>query len=165
MKVDSIDIEATIEKAKTILREEEDISLQVKLMMDLLLVIISLLANRLNLNSKNSSKPPSSDPNRKKNKKDRNTDNRKPGGQKGHPGKTLEPVNNPDKIKKLLVDRSKLPVGDYHEVEHETRQVIDIKISRWVTSIRRKSLKTHLVIDTQQTSRMEWNVMSNTEKQ
>jgi len=31
-----------------------------------LILVITLLANRLNLNSTNSSKPPSSDPNRKK---------------------------------------------------------------------------------------------------
>ena len=60
---------------------------------------LQVLEFRLNQNSRNSSKPPSTDffvkekPNptslRKKSGK-------KPGGQEGHPGTTLEMVDNPD---------------------------------------------------------------------
>lgn len=141
MKVESIDIEATIESAKTMLEKEQDIPPSVKVMMDLLLLIISLLVNRLNLNSKNSSKPPSSDPNRKKNIKGENTGNNKPGGQKGHPGTTLKPVETPDDIEKISVDRSKLPAGDYREVDYESRQVFDLKITRWVTEYQAQILE------------------------
>ena len=52
---------------------------------------------RLNSNSKNSSKPPSSDGYKKKPafpKKKKG----KQGGQKGHKGRTLQQVDNPDKI-------------------------------------------------------------------
>ena len=83
MTIESIDIEAAIENARVMLENEKNMSPSTKSMVELLLLIITLLANRLKLNSKNSSKPPSSDPNRKKSKKEKNPDDRKPGGQKG----------------------------------------------------------------------------------
>jgi hypothetical protein len=58
-----------------------------------------LLESRLNQNSRNSSKPPSTDyfskgkPNLKSLRKQ---SGKKPGGQEGHPGTTLEMVDNPD---------------------------------------------------------------------
>lgn len=139
VKVENIDIESTIENAKTLINNDSDMSTSVKAMMELLLLIIILLANRLGLNSKNSSKPPSTDPNREKKK--RITGNRKPGGQNGHIGKTLEPVDNPDSVKQLLVDQSTLPKGNYREVCFEKRQVIDFKISRWVTEYQAQVLE------------------------
>ena len=57
------------------------------------------LEARLNQNSQNSSKPPSTDVfcNEKPKPKGRHTSSgKKAGGQKGHPGKTLEMVENPD---------------------------------------------------------------------
>ena len=105
----------------------------------ILILIISLLANRLNLNSKNSSKPPSSDPNRKRQPKT-NTGN-KPGGQNGHIGKTLIRVDDPDEIKVIKIDRSKLPPGRYHRLGFDTRQVFDIDISRVVTEYRAEILE------------------------
>lgn len=141
MKIENIDIEAAIDSAKAMIEKETDLSSSVKMMMELLLLIITLMANRLNLNSKNSSKPPSSDPNREKKKKERNSNNRKPGGQNGHPGKTLEPVENPDRIKILPVDRSKLPKGKYRVVGYEPRQVIDLKITKWVTEYQAQILE------------------------
>ncbi len=59
------------------------------------------LENRLNLNSSNSSIPHSKDPLNKKVKKDRNSREKTgklPGGQPGHPGKTLLPKNEPDDV-------------------------------------------------------------------
>ena len=47
-------------------------------------------------NSSNSSKPPSTDPPKKKPKSTRTSTTRKPGGQKGHKGTTLQLVDNPD---------------------------------------------------------------------
>ena len=67
------------------------------------------LEEQLAKNSRNSSKPPSSDPNREK--KPRKKGNKKPGGQKGHIGKTLEKVDNPDKVEVLKVNQTKLPKG------------------------------------------------------
>jgi transposase len=53
----------------------------------------------LNQNSKNSSKPPSSDSfNKPKSDTKRKKGKRKSGGQKGHPGKTLQKSENPDII-------------------------------------------------------------------
>jgi len=57
-----------------------------------------LLESRLNQNSRNSSKPPSTDfvkekPNPKSLRK---KSGKKPGGQSGHPGTTLEMADNPD---------------------------------------------------------------------
>lgn len=57
-----------------------------------------LLESRLNQNSRNSSKPPSTDfvkekPNPKSLRK---KSGKKPGGQSGHPGTTLEMTDNPD---------------------------------------------------------------------
>jgi transposase len=65
-------------------------------MFEILILVITLLANRLNLNSKNSSKPPSTDPNREKKPKPKTGKNK--GGQKGHIGTTLQKVDDPDVV-------------------------------------------------------------------
>ena len=88
MKIESIDIGATIEKAQALMREDKQLSAAIKSMFEMMILIITLLANRLHLNSTNSSKPPSSDPNRKK--KPKNKTGKKAGGQKGHVGTTLK---------------------------------------------------------------------------
>ncbi len=108
-------------------------------MFEILTLVITLLANRLNLNSTICSKPPSTDPNRKKQarKKSRN----KAGGQNGHVGTTLKKIDNPDKVKEIKVDRRKLPAGQYRQVGFESRQVFDIDISRLVTEYRAQILE------------------------
>ncbi|MCU7879764.1 MAG: hypothetical protein KZQ60_03785, partial [Candidatus Thiodiazotropha sp. (ex Lucinoma aequizonata)] len=59
---------------------------------------------------------------------------RKPGGQKWHNGTTLEPVDDPDEVTELKIDRRTLPKGpQYKKVGHEIRQIIDIDILRFVT--------------------------------
>ncbi|NDH10099.1 MAG: IS66 family transposase, partial [Gammaproteobacteria bacterium] len=105
-------------------------------MFNMLLMIITLLAGKLGLNSQNSSKPPSSDLNRKK-----KTGNNKPGGQPGRVGKNLEPVENPDTIIPIKLDKRRLPKGNYTEVGFESRQVIDIEISRIVIEYRAQILE------------------------
>ncbi len=65
-------------------------------MFEILILVITLLANRLNLNSTNSNKPLSTDPNRKKKPKPKTSRNK--GGQKGHVGTTLKKVDDPDII-------------------------------------------------------------------
>jgi transposase len=139
MKIDSIDIEATIKKAQALIREDNQLSAGAKSMFEILILVISLLADRLNLNSTNSSKPPSSDPNRKK--QPRTKTGNKPGGQKGHVGKTLIKVDDPDVIEVITVDRSKLPSARYRHVGFDTRQVFDIDISRVVTEYRAQILE------------------------
>lgn len=56
------------------------------------------LEARLSKNSSNSGKPPSSDGLKRKPKSLRGQSGKKPGGQKGHIGKGLSPVSNPDEI-------------------------------------------------------------------
>lgn len=94
MKLDKIDVNATLEEAKKLLSKESNVSPALKAMFELLIMIVALLSNRLGLNSRNSSKPPSSDPNRKKKKK-RTTTGNKPRGQNGRKGSQLKPVDNP----------------------------------------------------------------------
>ncbi len=139
MKIENIDIQATIEKAQLLIREDKQLSAATKSMFEILILIITLLANRLNLNSTNSSKPPSSDPNRQK--RLRKKSGKKAGGQKGHVGTTLEKVDHPDRVKKIKIDRRKLPPGEYQQVGFETRQVFDIDISRVVTEYRAQVLE------------------------
>ncbi|HIC78175.1 MAG TPA: IS66 family transposase [Sulfurovum sp.] len=131
MTIENINIDETLKNASKLIAEDKELSPATKSLLEVLVLIITLLANRLNLNSKNSSKPPSTDPNRDKTSKKKK--GRKAGGQNGHTGKTLEKVKNPDKVKVINVDRSELPPGEYTEVGRETRQVFDIEISRIVT--------------------------------
>ena len=89
------------------------------------------LEARLARNSQNSSKPPSSDGLGKPTSKSlRTPSGRKPGGQPGHPGQTLQRVKNPDHIQIHKVEvcpqchgcgLSREPVLDY-----ESRQVMDL---------------------------------------
>jgi transposase len=139
MKIESIDIQATIEKAQLLIREDKQLSAATKSMFEILILIITLLANRLNLNSTNSSKPPSSDRNRIK--RSREKTGKKAGGQNGHVGTTLQKVDNPDRVEEIKVDRRKLPAGKYRQVGFETRQVFDINISRVVTEYRAQILE------------------------
>jgi len=138
MKIENIDIESTLEKATSLVSDDKQLSAATKSMFEILILIITLLANRLNLNSTNSSKPPASDPNRKKRPV---KTGKKAGGQNGHIGTTLKKVDNPDRVKVIRIDRRRLPAGQYHQVGFETRQVFDIDISRIVTEYRAQILQ------------------------
>lgn len=139
MKIENIDIQGTLEKAKSLMRDDKQLSAATKSMFEILILIITLLANRLNLNSTNSSKPPASDPNRKRQPGKKT--GKKAGGQNGHNGTTLTKVDNPDRIEVIKIDRRRLPAGQYHQVGFETRQVFDIDISRIVTEYRAQILE------------------------
>ena len=142
MKLESIDIEETTKRIQRLLKEERNLSPALVASVEVLLIIVSLLVGRLGLNSKNSHKPPSADPNRKKVKK--TPGKRKPGGQNGHEGVTLQKTDNPDRIEEIKVDRSTLPPGDYKEDGYEARQVVDLDIHKIVTEYRAQVLKDSL---------------------
>ena len=139
MTIDNIDVEKTVTTVRALLEQEKHLSPALKAALEVLLMLVAALLNRFNLNSRNSSKPPSTDPNRPRNTKPRSP--RKPGGQKGHTGTTLQPVSEPDEIQMLEIDRSALPKGRYRDVGFEARQVIDLDISRIVTEYRAQVLE------------------------
>ena len=135
--IGKINVTAALNNVETTLRDDPSISPQVRAMMDLLVVVIHLLLGKLGLNSTNSSTPPSQDPHRKRGSKRKTKGTtRKPGGQKGHDGSTLQPEPNPDRTETLEIDRRTLPKGAYEHVGFEVRQVIDIEISKVVTEYR-----------------------------
>jgi transposase len=144
LKIENIDVDSAISSIKELLENERDLSPSLKAALEVLILLVSLLLNRTTLNSKNSSKPPSTDLNREKSSKEGRS-SRKPGGQKGHIGTTLQKVNDPDVVKELKVNRRSLPKDRrYTEDGYETRQVIDIEISRFVTEYRAQILKDDL---------------------
>lgn len=140
MKIENIDVNKVLDRAKKLLDEDKSISYSLRSIFEVLIVVITLFMNRFNLNSKNSSKSPSSDPNRnKKSKKD--PLGTKPGGQKGHVGKNLQPIENPDEITIIPIDKRTLPKGKYHDAGYSARQVINIRISRHVIEYRAQILE------------------------
>jgi len=93
-------------------------------------VRIKHLEDRLAKNSRNSSKPPSADGlNKPKPKSLRPRGKRKPGGQKGHKGRTLRMVENPDSIVPYPVaecECCRRSLKDQIPDRIERRQVFDI---------------------------------------
>jgi len=140
MKIEEIDVYDTIEKAKQAVESEKNMASDTKRNFNLLIDLVTILVNRLNLNSRNSSKPPSTDhtgSNQNKRKKSSN----KPGGQKGHNGVTLEQVSDPDEIKYISIDRRTLPTNNNYQVTgYDSRQVVNIKISKTITEYRAEIL-------------------------
>jgi len=136
LTVDGIDVEAMVKKLQELLAKEQNISLALSAAIETLLVVVHLLANRLNLNS---SKPPSLDKNRSR-EKHSGENKRKAGGQSGSVGTTLLQVDDPDEIEILTIDRSTLPPGEYREAGFDRRQMFDIDISRIVTEYRAEIL-------------------------
>lgn len=132
MTVDDINVNKALDNTRALLAKESELSPALKSAIELLLVIVTLLANRLGLNSRNSSKPPSTDTDHPK-KNNRPRSNNKPGGQVGHQGSYLEICGNPDETVFLPLSRVNLPAGKLITGEPETRQVFDIRIQRWVT--------------------------------
>lgn len=142
MSIGKINVTDTLKKVDGLLREDKTISPQVRAMMDLLVLVINLLLGKLGLNSSNSSTPPSKDPHRKRgSKRKAKGKKRKPGGQNGHEGTTLQREKNPDRIETIEVDRRTIPSGQYTSVGFESRQVIDIEISKHVTEYRAEILE------------------------
>ena len=82
---------------------------------------------------RNSSMPPSRDPNFRA--EGRSKSRRRPGGQEGHQGVTLQPVEKPDQIISIQMKPEDVPPG-YRNVGYEARQVFDIILKRHVTEYR-----------------------------
>ncbi len=114
-----------------VIEADKTLSASMRTVCEMLLLVISLLSDRLGMNSKSSSKPPSVDPNREKKPCERST--KKVGGQKGHAGKTLVQYDDPDHTHVIKLDKRKLPKGQYTPAGFERRQVVDIEIKRSVT--------------------------------
>jgi transposase len=131
MKINGIEIDIVIDSTKKLLTEDKSISPALRAAIELIMLVVSLLANRLGLNSQNSSKPPSTVFDRKKNS--RNKSDNPTGGQKGREGKTLYPFEEPDVVKDIPVNRALLPPGKYNGAGVQCRQAVDIEISRMVT--------------------------------
>ena len=142
MKIDNIDVKKTLDEAKDLIDKEENLSVAFRAVINVLLMLVAALLERLSLNSSNSSKPPSTDPDsKKKKKKSRTGRGKKPGGQHGHEGAQLNPVDEPNKIEKIKIDRRTLPRGQYQEVGFEARQVFDFTVSVIVTEYRAQILE------------------------
>jgi transposase len=138
MTIENINVEAAVKRVTELIAAEKKLSPALKASLEVLLLLVSILVNRLGLNSSNSSKPPSTDRFRKKEPKA--STGRKPGGQCGHVGTTLKQFAEPDVVRAITVDQTTLPPGAYHEVGFEARQVVDLDISSCVTEWRAQIL-------------------------
>ena len=140
MKIENLNVDEAINNAEKLLKEEKSLSPAIISAFKVILILLKILLNRLNLNSKNSSKSPSTDPNRTRGSNKKKS-GKKPGGQNGHAGTRLSKFDNPDKIENIKIDKRTLPKGKYRDVGFEARQVVDIKISRIITEYRAQILE------------------------
>ncbi|WP_415843676.1 DUF6444 domain-containing protein, partial [Vreelandella rituensis] len=135
MTISDINVDEALERVRQQLKEDRTVSPSLRAAIDVLMLLVKLMADRLATSSRNSSKPPSQDMNRVR--RSRAAGERKPGGQPGHEGTTLVPVDDPDEVVKLSIDRRTLPRGrTYRTVGIEKRQVKDILIQSLVTAKR-----------------------------
>jgi len=145
MGLSDINVSEAIKQAREVLSRERDASPAMVAVVQLLITIVELFCQKFNTNSRNGSVAPSQDPHRPRGRrytKAQRKTGRKPGGQPGHNGSTIEPVEHPDEVEKLWIDRRTLPKGKrYREVEDDVRQVIEIKISRHVKEYRSEVLE------------------------
>ena len=119
MNLSGIYITEVVERTKAQLQNDADASTALKASIALILLAVVLLAQRWGLNSKNSSIPPSKDSQRKQSSS--KSSGKKAGGQIGHKGVTLAPVDEPNEVKVLYVTQASLPQGNYREVGLQLR--------------------------------------------
>ena len=108
---------------------------------------LQVLQDQLNKNSKNSSKPPASDGLKKtpRTKSQRKPGDKKNGGQEGHVGRTLEPVDEPDHIKLHEVKQCTgcgAMLIDVKADDYQTRQVFDIPLVKIEVTEHQAEIKT-----------------------
>lgn len=142
MTLKGIQINESVSNAKRALDSDQSVSPSLRAIVEILITIIGLLLERTgSATSRTGHVPPSQDPRRPRGK-ERHSRKRKPGGQRGHAGSTIERVANPDKVENLTIDRRTLPKGrKYKRVEDEVRQVVEITISREVIEYRAEVLE------------------------
>lgn len=142
MTIDNIDTSQAIAEIKRLLQEDNSLSPALRTAIEVMIFLVTVLTNRLGLNSQNSSKPPSSDfgqgkrgnVGKRQGDSNKQAPQRKPGGQPGRNGATLEIVKDPDEIIPLSLDRRTLPrAGQYQPGGVEIRQVFNVRIKRFVT--------------------------------
>ena len=102
MTVDHIDVDATLKTVQQLLAEEAHLSPALRSILEVMIVLMKLMANRLSLNSRNSSRPPSTDRFAKDDKTDQADADKKSGGQPGRIGTTLKKTDHPDDIQWLF---------------------------------------------------------------
>lgn len=138
---DNIDVEATIKTVQQLLDEEAQLSPALRSILEVMILLVKIMANRLSLNSRNSSQPPSTDrfPVREANAQANPA--KKSGGQLGRIGTTLKKTDAPDIIIPLTLDRNSLAPGEYQCVGFDCRQVFDIDIRRVVTEYQAEILQ------------------------
>ncbi len=106
------------------------------------------LESRLNQNSRNSSRPPSTDyfvKEKPKPKSLRKPSGKKPGGQEGHPGTTLDMVDHPDSGIEHSLTCCKVCGSTLENVEveaYERRQVFDIPPVNLIVTEHKSQIKT-----------------------
>jgi transposase len=121
VKIEGIDVEQVLETARTALQHDTQLSPTLRSAVEILLILVTVLLNRITLDSRNSSIPPSQDRHRTHTSR-RGETGRTPGGQPGRKGVTLMPVANPDEVHVLSVDRGTLPQERcYREVGYDLR--------------------------------------------
>ena len=140
MKLDKLSVNETLNKAESLLKEEQGLTPAIRAMFEILILLIRTLTSRLSINSSNSSTPPSADKKRKRGSKKDKSEKRQ-GGQNGHEGSRLGKSENPDEIKYIRIDKRSLPKGEYRDIGYEARQVIDFEISKIVTEYRAQVLE------------------------
>ncbi|RCV89986.1 DUF6444 domain-containing protein, partial [Vreelandella rituensis] len=89
MTISDINVDEALERVRQQLKEDRTVSPSLRAAIDVLMLLVKLMADRLATSSRNSSKPPSQDMNRVR--RSRAAGERKPGGQPGHEGTTLVP--------------------------------------------------------------------------
>ena len=135
MTIGTINIDEAIASIQQQIVEDATLSPAMTQSINILILVIQLLVEKLGLNSSNSSIPPSKNPNRKKvTRSAKKNSGKKPGGQLGHSGSTLTQFDNPDDIIELEIDKRTLPNrDDLKKVEPEVRQVVDVVLKYTVT--------------------------------
>ena len=134
MKLDQLNINENIAKAKELMKNPQHCSPEFSVVILLILSLFEILLPRIFKNSKNSSIPPSQDPNRTKPNKDEHGNSiKKPGGQPGRDGKNLSLVDKPDEIITVSINLDNLPKGHiYTPAGFAKRQVVDVIILKHV---------------------------------